>query len=203
METKNSVNINALAAEAHANAVRHGFWAVPDVEERLIALLHCELSEAIQAEREEQPMFYSICERWDGTTDKCTLLTLNVCAEYPVDALTDNGKHCSYRKPDGIAVELADFVIRLLDYAAGNRIGIPRNRLILETYSSLPALVNHLHFQINEVERHSKPLQGCIIADSINTVRAYLHEQGIDLWSVVREKMDYNKTRPALHGKKY
>ncbi len=47
-------NLDALAAEIHENAVAHGFWEAHDAEEIAFEMLHCEICEAIQADREGQ-----------------------------------------------------------------------------------------------------------------------------------------------------
>ena len=214
-------NINELAAEAHENAVIHGFYDVPDPEECNIAMLHCELSEAVQAERNDEGLRRYICKDWDGGGEnECTMKGRNTyaeyCARYPMDALLSNGKTCSYRKAEGVAVELADFVIRLMDYAAGHGMKIPTRQQIVPTYSSLPRLVNRLHSSINELV-HFRDIdagfgfkdgtgcvaQVCIIANAVELVETFLDAQDIDLWEVVREKMAYNRNRPMLHGKKY
>lgn len=210
-------NINVLAAEAHENAVAHGFWDVPDAEDRHVALIHCELSEAIQAERDGDSLRRYICKEWDGSGEgECTMKTRGVCVDYPMDALPGNGDSCSHRKPEGVAVELADFVIRLMDFAAGHRMKIPTRPQIVPVYASLPRLVNRLHSTIDELV-HFREIDagfgfedgtGCVaqvqlVVYALELVETYLDEQGINLWEVVREKMDYNRTRPALHGKKY
>lgn len=40
--------------EIHDNAQRHGFWSIPNVGEK-IALIHSELSEALEADRNDIP----------------------------------------------------------------------------------------------------------------------------------------------------
>jgi len=72
------VNLSRLAKEFHDNAVAHGFWENPNKGER-IALMHSELSEALEAVRKP------------GPDDKCPEFS-------------------------GEVVELADALIRILDY---------------------------------------------------------------------------------------
>lgn len=47
------INLNSLAAECHQTAREKGFWDEPRNEGELIALMHSELSEALEALRNE------------------------------------------------------------------------------------------------------------------------------------------------------
>ena len=74
-------DVNYIAKLIHENAVAHGWWEDDRELPEIIALCHSELSEALEAYRNNEPMI------WDN-----------------------NGK------PDGIAVEMADCVIRIFDW---------------------------------------------------------------------------------------
>lgn len=174
--------INEMAEEMHENAVNHGFWNVEDVQAVSIGMLHCELSEALQAERSRLPMF-----------------------DY------QEGKG----KPEGVAVELADFVIRLMDWAAGNSVTISDKTQRVPVYKSLVRMVNELHGCITQIgcaashmmctgnPEDVKKLQGVMISNAIESVEQFLKGKSVDLWAVVKAKMDYNRSRPFLHGKAY
>lgn len=135
------MTINELVSRAHENAVRHGFWDKPLDFGTAIALIHSELSEALEEHRNGNPMIYyphCRCIEWGG---KCIPIAADDCP--------DNPETCgAYQKgkPEGIAVELADAVIRIADLCG------------------------------------------------------YM---GIDLESVISEKMKYNESRPYRHGKNY
>jgi NTP pyrophosphatase (non-canonical NTP hydrolase) len=83
--------LNEIANEIHENAKAHGWWDEERSVGEIIALCHSELSEALEAYRNGEPM------EWDN-----------------------NGK------PDGIAVEMIDCVIRVFDYLAKENINIDR-----------------------------------------------------------------------------
>lgn len=91
------MNINKLAKAIHNNAVEHGWWEEDRSVAEIIALCHSELSEALEAYRNREPLV------WDN-----------------------NGK------PDGIAVELIDCVIRVFDYLA--QTGVDIEKIMLEKH---------------------------------------------------------------------
>lgn len=95
-----SLDISELVQEAHSNAVKHGFWDKPPEFGTSIALIHSELSEALEEVRagnkirpgtETPPVYYS------GSGYVSTAPT-QLC-----------------KKPEGYATELADAVIRIAD----------------------------------------------------------------------------------------
>ena len=108
------MTINEIAKDIHENSKNHGWWDDERPFGEIIALCHSELSEALEAYRNHEPLIW--LNQMDGKI-----------------------------KPDGIAVEMIDCMIRILDY---------------------------------------------------------LEKEGVDIEFILREKHNYNKSRPYKHGGK-
>lgn len=101
--------LNELAKEAHQIAVEHGWWEEPPKFEATIALCHSELSEAFEEYRAGRPDVWHACAAGGHCqgAENC-----------PVFSHVENVEDCpAYdKKPEGKAVEMADCLIRILDW---------------------------------------------------------------------------------------
>ena len=104
--------INDLAKEIHENAIAHGWWEEDPSFPEIIALCHSELSEALEEYRRGRPNLYFSCNA-GGAGGLCVGPDEHVC-----DARSN--------KPEGIAVEMADCIIRILDWCGKEEIDIER-----------------------------------------------------------------------------
>lgn len=91
------MRVNTLVDMAHENAVKHGFWESPMPFATAIALIHSELSEALEEDRKGMPLVYH-----------------------------NKGS----KKPEGVAVELADAVIRIFDLCG--HLGVDLEKVLAE-----------------------------------------------------------------------
>lgn len=107
--------MNELAKEIHEVAVAHGWWDNPPSFPEVIALCHSELSEALEEYRGERTMIWYTCQSGGAICDP------DGCGDW-------NGTECEIdsrsQKPEGIAVEMADCIIRILDWCAHEGIDI-------------------------------------------------------------------------------
>ena len=80
---RDMTDINEIAKEIHKNAVAHGWWEETRTFPEIVALIHSELSEALEEYRSNH-----------GVTEV----------------------YQEAEKPEGVPIELADAIIRILDY---------------------------------------------------------------------------------------
>ena len=98
-------------------------------------------------------------------------------------------------KPEGFWVEIADLMIRIADYVGSRRFDVPSPcglGVCVEHWESIPKVVARLHFG----------LALNIFVDVVDMCGMFAEFHKIDLWSVIREKLRYNATRPHRHGGK-
>lgn len=118
-------SLNKLAAEIHDNSKKHGWWAEPRSFGEIIALCHSELSEALEEYRNGRPPVWFACIPTDVFAG-CKNMTHCKNEKSKLGCTSD--KRCQYKdsKPEGIAVELADCIIRILDYCGHEGIDIDK-----------------------------------------------------------------------------
>lgn len=170
------MNWTKLAKKVHANAVAHGWWEEEQSLDEICALIHSELSEALEEYRAGRDTVW-----------------------YARDSA----------KPEGIAVELADAVIRILDLFGKSGIDAgdamlhaeePASRADLSTVS-FGAFVNNLHNHValasilpgKEVDH---------LCFCIREIMRWGKWAGVDMPSIIQMKHDYNTTRDYRHGGK-
>lgn len=111
--------LNQLRDAIHQNAIEHGWWDEERSFGDIIALCHSELSEALEEYRNGMPPAYYYGQ--DGILRQQVVKT---------DIENANG-----RKPEGIAIELADCIIRILDYCGKEGIDIEEAIRIKHEYN--------------------------------------------------------------------
>ena len=104
------MDIAEIQKRAHATASEKGWWASERSLLECIALMHSELSEAVEAWRDVEPQ--------QGTV----VPALRAVAPPPRHGRTCRIEAC-HPKPEGVAAEFADTIIRIAD--ACEHYGIP------------------------------------------------------------------------------
>ncbi len=192
-------NINELAKAAYENAKAKGFYDKPvSIPERM-ALIHSELSEALEADRKDRYFKY----REEEITVE-NILTIDI------------GFRQAYEDwvKGTFEEEMADVVIRILDLAGYEEkfVDVYTNAMpgMWEKALTIAERIAVLHAHVSKackVNMGGLPggylfwpqlefvLRGC---------RDICTEKGIDLELHVKAKMRYNSLRPRMHGgKKY
>ena len=117
-------------------------------------------------------------------------------------------------KPEGIAIELIDAVIRICDFMKHR--GIPFKKAEnrdLEAKSDLPVLAGFLHSLVGSLMwednlswedgriLNKKPVSRHL-SEVCYIIYCWLDIRGFDIWQLLEIKHNYNKTRPYRHGNK-
>ena len=117
--------LNNFRDDVHQNAVAHGWWKNAPSFPEVIALCHSELSEALEEYRADRPMHYmECCLKGKATGDTCA--DSMDCSHRPAHS------PCPHAKPEGVAVELIDCILRILDYCGHE--GVDVEALLLEKH---------------------------------------------------------------------
>lgn len=199
------MDLNEFAKEVHANAVAHGWWETERDPAEIIALIHSEWSEALEEYRACRPMLWHECMD-EGQAPEDRPVVCEQCTDCYY-----YGKECEYRgkKPEGIAVELIDGCIRILDFAAHEKVPL-KFREIEPLQPTLPKLIADLHYYaskaLDDVGRSGKIISHTHIHEwlgaAVYEAFRYIRAHGISPEKIMLEKHEYNKTRPYRHGGK-
>ena len=186
------MNLCDLQKEAHAIAKEHGWWDQERTFGDCIALVHSELSEALEAYRVRELVEWTRPGYWPPHLD-------------------------SPPKPMGVASELADVVIRVADMAEWYKVGLsfyvdeakphPIQQRETRTFGDWISL---LHFLLsNAFGRNDSPVVGSNVSSwaepmgaLVNSIQQMAAHYGIDLNAAIEAKMEYNRTREYRHGGK-
>lgn len=190
------MNLTEFSKEVHKNAIAHGWWEKERTFGNVIVLCHSELSEALEEYRDNKPNAYIIREtstfpQYESCTKEITDIT-----DWRVN-----------EKPEGIAVELADCIIRILDYCGSKQINIEkliepnfniykRKQFEIECFEDFLCLC-HLCLSYGFVEKAYTEL-----ISVVELILGWSEENNIDMYEIIRIKHEYNKTRSYKHGGK-
>ena len=195
------INLKEFAKEIHENAVAHGWWEKDVPPEETIALIHSEWSEALEEYRAGRPIVWHNCNVDCDVCEQCKGCYYHVNAE---------PEKCEYRgKPEGIAVELIDGCIRILDYLAHKdedvELLISKSNPLLwcdGDVVSTAKIVSTLHYHTAIAHESCLGIDASRLEYAMSMAFAWIEANGLDPVTILREKHEYNKTRPYKHGGK-
>lgn len=192
------MKLNKFAQEVHENAVKHGWWDEPRTFGEIVALCHSELSEALEEYRSGKPMAYFV-ERNGFTVTEM--------------------RERRGEKAEGIAVEMADCIIRVLDYFGKEELDV--DALMQEAMkavmcdvpgriyaATLGDCISRWHLLLSLAYScwckasgtHASALR---MARCVCEILAWGKvTDGVDFEMILDIKHEYNKTRPYRHGGK-
>ena len=188
------MNLADLQREAHAIAKDHGWWDEPRSFGDLIALVHSELSEALESYRDVGLAFANSVRK---------------------TGLGEVVYERHLQKPVGVASELADVVIRVADMAEHHHwdldaVSIPEPEEWMEFSppKSFGDWIGLCHSHASDAliaawmppERFNTPLVALALV--VRAVQRMAAHYGIDLDAAIEAKMEYNRTREYRHGGK-
>lgn len=217
-----------FAKEVHQNAVDHGWYEAERSVAEIFALIHSEWSEALEEYRAGRPMRYFPCNAGGLCVDDHPEENVS-CGSRIYDPENPQAT-CSAKskKPEGIAVELIDGCIRILDFMGSVltldsdaddvdfdefiRPSDKTRERVEATFKAtpFPAFVARLHAMTTHAMESTLVANGarldeamCHLVAIIYRVFVWLEAHGCeDPKAVMIEKHEYNKSRPYRHGGK-
>lgn len=173
---------NELRDRAYQCACEHGFHDKVYSDEHWMMFIITEISEAVNADRNGK---HALVKEFNETTK-----------------VTDFGFKSTFERciKDTVEDELADVVIRCLDYAGLKSFELYNLVEISSNYSFTEemyyAILQLVGLQYRTVDRHSIMLV-------ISLMFKESKNMGADLLWHIEQKMKYNELRPMLNGKAY
>lgn len=173
-----------MMAEIHENAQKHGWWEEDRQYGEIIALIHSELSEALEEHRDSKPLVY------DGENGKP-----EGCAVELIDAV----------------IRILDYLGRVEMVFGGEDLTLEglmdQNANQITKEIPLPALIAELHYLVSDSYDLSKKTRGFVDAFAHPLITAmsvacqWVRSNGLNAEMILRKKHEFNIGRLYKHGK--
>lgn len=185
------MNYNKLVEEAHKNAMKHGFWDVRVSNEHCLMLTCTEIADIIEADRKgKHARCYMFQKEKDTPQVPCHVQAhWRFCFEQFIK--------------DTVEDEFADTFIMLCDLAGELEVDFDKMN---------PCRYHRAFDRFTMTENAFGLVKGLSkgnisihkrIQFGLDYIVNWAKYENINLEWYVRQKMQYNDGRPALHGKKY
>lgn len=200
-------DLQTLARDVHRNAVEHGWWEGDRKGATIRALIVSEFSEALEEARAGRPMVWHKC---NDPAEGMEICERNAECPCKVD-MFDCDCPAYDAKPEGIAVELIDGCIRILDYLEHE--GMMFGGLSAWIEQAKILTINELNKDIQELGLDdlidfgeylvsmSRNLEQYYLTAAFGLLWAWIQHQNLSPEWIIRNKHRYNKTRHYKHGK--
>lgn len=204
-------NLETFAKEVHENAKAHGWWEKPRSENEIRALIHSEWSEALEEARAGRPMVWHKCKDPMEGKKRCDEIPDCPCKldSWEQDCMAYDPK------PEGIAVELIDGCIRILDWlewlgefeggtTATDWMAVARHECANKLNTPVVDMdagqvIDVLHMYTSKARKPNSKSYYLLLAFGI--AFEWVQRQGINPYTLIQQKHRYNRTRPYKHGK--
>lgn len=187
MKKRRDIYLNELCKEALAHAIEAGFHSVYHTDEHYLCLVISELMEAVEADRNEK---------------RCTC-NLDILYNLQDDAVFQTKFQKDVK--DTVEDELADAVIRLLDFAGLMGFQIIRLKPVDIYWEH--GFTDWAFIAVQSVgqitKRKTTTGEEIALSEAIEWIFFAAKWYCFDLIKHIELKMRYNRMRPRMHGKLY
>ena len=173
---------NELRDRAYQCACRHGFHDKEYSDEYWLMLIITEISEAVNADRNGRKANVDFFKRKYSGSD----------SKFGYEKLIKGS----------VEEELADVVIRCLDYAGLNKISIDDRIILSYTVTKKKSFIENMYAIVKDIVNYKYSKEE-LINYAFRQVLRVAEFHNIDLLYHIEQKMKYNELRPMLNGKKY
>lgn len=206
------MDFNKLANKIHKANVAKGFWDKKRNEGEVLMLTISELSEALEGDRKDRYSNQTEFTYLDGLGKAISKASGGEKRRMEHSRMNYFTSHIK----DSVGDELADAMIRMLDYQIGFKLKISPARInSYNEYSSRDKMKNFgeellklscmiCRMYAGEVRGSSKKEDKEMLGDYVISRLMWIADQKkINLEKHIEYKMMYNATRPKMHNKKY
>lgn len=190
------LKLNDFSKEVHENSHQHGWWENERTKGEILSLVHSEISESLEEYRAARPLLWAHDYEGEKKFDNAN--------DMPAGA-----------KPEGIAVELIDCCIRILDFLCAMGIFVTSGDTIDDLIENtppemfkvceapFPEFIAFLHALVSEsyvLDEITEAVSPLLCAQAL--IYDWCRQNGMNPEELLILKHEYNKNRPYKHGGK-
>lgn len=185
------MNLNELRDKAYQCAVAHGWHEENLSNEHFLCLVISELMEAVEEDRKDRHAKVEMFKEWQGNSVPLT-------EETRIRRFMEDFE--AYIK-DSVEDELADAIIRLLDYCGKFNFVIDDSCSDSEAIEDFSRLFKKMTFT-ESIFHIVESISRFEIQVGFLKIFGFCKQKAIDIFWYIEQKMKYNELRPYKHGDK-